>query len=87
MIDDGAADGEVVEALKCGALQAQHFMHRVVEKAADAGAAHPGGLCFQIQNLAAKRRRHRRCIRSGLFPGSSDMGIVPFVFFRTSAES
>ncbi len=41
----------MVEGLKGRVAQAEDFMHRVVEEAADAGGAQADGLGFEIENL------------------------------------
>ena len=46
------ADGEMIKALPVVADQAQRVMQHIVEVAADARAANPGGFGRQIQRLA-----------------------------------
>ncbi len=48
---DRLADAEVVQALPRVPGQAERLVHRVVVEAADAGAAHPGGLGLEIEHL------------------------------------
>src|SRR3954468_5248473 len=53
---DRCADGEVIQALECMTAQAEDVVHRVVVEAADAGAAHTGGLRGKIQRLSDEPR-------------------------------
>ena len=52
----GAADGEVIEALKGISLNAEQVVNNVVEVAADAGRTDAGRLRFQVQHLAQHSR-------------------------------
>lgn len=51
-IDDGAADGEVVEGLVAGVVQSEHAVQDIVEEAADAGCGESEGCGFEVELLS-----------------------------------
>ncbi|MNR63028.1 hypothetical protein D3C85_1852030 [compost metagenome] len=52
LIDHGAADGKVIQALPSMVLDSEHGVHFIIEKAANPRGARSGSFGFKIERLA-----------------------------------